>query len=245
MLARRPLDVGAPQKAWLTALASALVESGLPVAGIDAEPPRPRVTLGAPLPSGVPGERELVDLHLSRREAAWRVREAVSGALEEGDALVDCHDVWLGEAPLPGRITGAAYRAEVRTEPGDPSLVTRVLEAAAAMVAAPTLPRSRRKGEATVAYDLRPFLVAVSVDAGPGGGATLRCVVRHDPEKGVGRPEEVLSELEDRVGIPLLASGLTRERLLLADELAPRVAEPAPPRAAAPPPRHRPRSGGR
>lgn len=245
MLARRPLDGGAPQKAWLATLATALIDGGLPIAGIDAEPPRPRVTLGAPLPSGVPGEHELVDLHLTRRETAWRVREVVRGALEEEDTLVDCHDVWLGEAPLPGRITGAAYRLDVQAEPGDPSLVTRLLEAATAMLDAPTLPRSRRKGETTVAYDLRTFLVDVTVDAGPGDAATVRCVLRHDPEKGVGRPEEVLGELEDRVGLTLHASGLARERLLLADELAPRAAEHAPPRAASPPPRLRARSAGR
>lgn len=245
VLARRPLEGGAPQKAWLASLAAALVEGGLPVSGLDAEPPRPRVTLGAPLPSGVPGERELVDVHLARREPAWRVREVVRGALDDGDALVDCHDVWLGEPPLPGRVTGAVYRTEFRAEPGDPRLATRLLEAATAMVEAPTLPRARRKGEATVSYDLRPFLVGATVDATPGHGATLRCVLRHDPERGVGRPEEVLGELEDRIGHRLEGSGPVRERLLLADELPPRQAEPAPGRGRPPMPRARSRPGGR
>jgi hypothetical protein len=193
----------------------------------------------------VPGERELVDVHLARRETAWRVREVVGGALEDGDALVDCHDVWLGEPPLPGRITGAAYRVEVYAAPGDPRLPARLLEAATTMLEAPTLPRVRLKGEATVAYDLRPFLVGATVDAGPGAGATLRCVLRHDPEKGVGRPEEVLGELEDRLGHPLRITGPVRERLLLADELPPRTAEDAPARGASQMPRARSRPGGR
>lgn len=248
VLAREALEGGASQKAWLAALTGALAESGLPLAGLDGDPPRPRVTLGAPLPSGVPGERELVDVHLSRREPAWRIRELVRAALPAGDRLVECYDVWIGEPPLPGRVTGAGYRVAVRSEPDDPDLPGRLAAAAGDMLAATSLPRTRRKGEASVSYDLRPFLAGLTIDAGPGGGATVRCVLRHDPEKGVGRPEEVLAELEDRVGAPLRASGLVRERLLLADELPPRAPAAASPGHGRPPPprpRTRARPGGR
>jgi hypothetical protein len=45
--------------------------------------------------------------------------------------------------------------------------------------------------------------------------------LRHDPEKGVGRPEEVLAALGERVGTALGTASLVRERLVLADPPAP------------------------
>lgn len=188
-----------------------------------------------------------MDVHLSSHEPAWRVRELVGAALPEGDRLIECYDVWVGEPPLPGRVAGAGYRVAVRSDAcdaGDADLSGRLAGAAGDMLAATTLPRTRRKGAASVSYDLRPFLAGLTIDGEPGGGATVRAVLRHDPEKGVGRPEEVLAELEDRVGAPLRASGLVRERLLLADELAPpapAAASPGHGRPAAPRPRPQPR----
>ena len=60
-------------------------------------------------------------------------------------------------------------------------------------------PRERRKGDATVRYDLRPFIEALAVD-GTADVVTLRMTLRHDPERGVGRPDEVLAALADRMG---------------------------------------------
>ena len=42
--------------------------------------------------------------------------------------------------------------------------------------------------------------------------------LRHDPEKGVGRPEEVLAELAGRSGVALDGAVIVRERLVLAPE---------------------------
>lgn len=227
MLRRPGGDAGAVQKAWLADLAVRLRDAGLPVAGLELEPPRPRVTLAAPLPAGIPGERELVDLVLLERLPAWRVREAAVVAVGSDD-LVDVHDVWLGEPPLPGRVTGAVYRARVAGPPIDRSIPALLADAAAGMLAADALPRLRRKGEAAVGYDLRPFLVDVHVASAPDGReaavpgeAVVRATVRHDPEKGIGRPDEVLAELAERSGLHLDRRELVRERLLLADELAP------------------------
>lgn len=237
LVLRRPGgDAGAVQKAWLADLALRLGDAGLPVAGLGLDPPRPRVTLAAPLPAGIPGERELVDLVLLERLPAWRVREAAADAVGSDD-LVDVHDVWLGEPPLPGRVTGAVYRARVAGPPADRSLHALLADAAAGMLTADALPRLRRKGEAAVGYDLRPFLVDVhvaSVPDGPAvaaatGEAVVRATVRHDPEKGIGRPDEVLAELAERSGLRLDRLELVRERLLLADELAPLSTDQDPP----------------
>lgn len=236
VLRRAGGDAGAAQKAWLAALAGRLGDAGLPLAGLELDPPRPRVTLAAPLPAGVPGERELVDLLLVERLPAWRVREAVADAGEAG-TLVDLHDIWLGEPPLPGQVTGAVYRVHVAAPPTGRPLGRLLSDGAVEMLAAPTLPRVRRKGDGAVDYDLRPFLVDIRAvpadDRSPRVHGieliVVRATVRHDPEKGIGRPDEVLDELAARSGVHLQRLDLVRERLLLADELAPIGAEPVGP----------------
>jgi len=211
------------------------VASGLPVAGLDGPRARPRFAVAAPLGATVPGEAELLDIWLTERLPRWRVREALLAALPACHALVDLYDVWLGEAPLPGRVSASVYRAAL--EPvADAAAVRR---AAVALLAETALPRTRKKGEATVAYDLRPFIEAIDIEGGgavAGVAATMivRMTLRHDPERGVGRPEELLAALSERSGVGLAARSLVRERLVLATPPAPEL--PAP-RARGPRPR--------
>ena len=92
-----------------------------------------------------------------------------------------------------------------------------------------TVYRQRPKGDRSVVYDLRPFVDALAIadDAGTdvtrsdvAGSRTVRVAMRlrHDPEKGVGRPEEVLAELGERLGAPLEVVACRRTRLVLADD---------------------------
>ncbi len=201
------------QRDWPAAWELALTGSGLPVAGLDLPASRPRYAVAAPLAQGVPGEAELVDVWLTERLPRWRVREAIEAGLPEGHRLVDLYDVALGEPALPGMVAASVYRITLRHD-GPPSEALR--GAAEAMLAATTLPRQRPKGDTTVAYDLRPFLDALAIEWFPDGDV-LRMTLRHDPERGVGRPEEVLAELAERAGGPIPISGLVRERIVLRD----------------------------
>ena len=120
------------------------------------------------------------------------------------------------------------WRIRFRRRPDAPPLPQReqlgaweaALEnACARLLAAPTLPRTRDKGGRSVGYDLRPLVTSIDVlEAAPGRVAGLRIRTRFDPEKGVGRPEEVLAALSELAGTPLEATATIRERLLLADE---------------------------
>jgi hypothetical protein len=198
-------------EAWETALAV----SGLPVCGIDGPNGKPRFALAAPLSPSVPGEAELMDLWLCERAPRWRVREALAGVLPQGWRFADLYDIWLGEPALPGRVVASVFRVLLASSETPKSMGLR--QAAAALIAAPSLPRERSKGEATVAYDLRPLLEAVEVTATL-DGLVARLTLRHDPEKGIGRPEEVLAALaEAQGGPPLGIRELARERLVLAD----------------------------
>jgi radical SAM-linked protein len=196
--------------AWEAAVAAA----GLPLARTQAAVPRPRISFGAPLPAGIAGEAELIDLVLVERWPAWRLREALEPVLPAGWRLVDLEDVWLGGPPLAGRVAAADYRAEVE----GPADAARLTAAAAMLLAARTVPRERRKGEGTVRYDLRPLVMDVAVvEAGP--PVIVRTRTRFDPERGTGRPEEVVGALGELIGEPLTAGRTVRERLVLAEDL--------------------------
>ena len=217
MLARAAIGDPA-QREQQPAWEAALLASGLPFAGLDLPRPRPRFALAAPLAATIPGEAELLDLLLVERLPAWRVREAVMATLPAGWRLVDAYDVWLGEAALPGRVVASVYRARFGRET---TAAARLDAAAAALLNAPSLVRERRKGEGSVRYDLRPFIDRLEVEPG-GDGAVLRMTLRHDPEKGVGRPEEVIAALAEAMGRDLEPVELVRERLELGDPPAPK-----------------------
>jgi hypothetical protein len=172
------------------------------------------VAFAAPLQLGLAAERELAEVFLAGRVPIWRVREALIEHIPVGWRLVDLFDVWVGGPPLAGRVVGADYRIEL-DDGIDPD---RLVEAATSLLAAPELVRVRQKGDGTVAYDLRPLLLDLSV--GPGPGNVIRVRTRIHPELGTGRPEEVVAALGDELGEAPEVRAIVRERLILGGETA-------------------------
>jgi radical SAM-linked protein len=193
---------------------SAIEATGLPIHR-PAGRPSGRVAFGASLPLGMAADRELVDIFLAEVVPLWRVREALTGGLPEAWRLVDLFDVWVGAPPLPGRVIAADYRIELAGDVDAGALAT----ATRTLLAAPTLPRVRPKGESTVPYDLRPLLADIAV-VEPGPPTVLRFRGRIHPELGVGRPEEAVAALGAALGHELEVHGIVRERLIVADEPA-------------------------
>ena len=195
---------------WVTAIEAA----GLPVAWTEGARPRPRIAFGAPLPIGMAANGELIDIVLSERWPAWRVREAFAGLVPAGWRLVELHDVWLAGPPLAGRVAAADYEVVLSGNPP----VDGLRQAAADLLAASELPRRRSRGDASVEYDLRPLLVDVAVERGP-PLRVLTCT-RFHPELGTGRPEEVVAALADGAGCSLEIASVLRDRLILVEDLA-------------------------
>ena len=145
-------------------------------------------------------------------------------------SLLDAYDVWLGEAALAGRVVASVYRARIGHEAG---IDAGDLDGACrALVEAPSIERERMKGSGPVRYDLRPFIEALEVRSAPAPEAiTLRMALRHDPERGVGRPDEVLAAIASRMDVGTLpTSDVVRERLVLAPPPPPAPAKPKGPR---------------
>jgi radical SAM-linked protein len=203
------------QREQADAWEAALREAGLPLARSAGTTGRARVSFGAPLPAAMPADGELIDIVLTERWPAWRVRDALAGRLPDGWRMVDLHDVWLAGPPLPGRVTAADYRIDlIASTAVEPEGVVAACER---LVAADRLPRQRVKGGRLVDYDLRPLLVDVRVIS---SGPPIRILARtrFHPELGTGRPEEVVAALAEVTGTPLEATAIARERLILADD---------------------------
>jgi radical SAM-linked protein len=193
---------------------AAIDRAGLPVAWTEGARPRPRISFGAPLPVQMAAERELIDLVLTERWPAWRVREALEGRLPDGWRLVELEDVWLGGPPLAGRVAAADYRITLVPGP-EPA---KLAEAAAKLLAAGRVDRQRLKGTETVSYDLRTLVVDVRLVA-PGPPPIVGTRTRFHPELGTGRPEEVVAAMGEQARLDLEIGSIVRERLLLLDEI--------------------------
>lgn len=231
-MSERPASTAEPRQRWRLVVArsagapelaqrevaegwvAAIGDAGLPVAWTEGARARPRIAFGAPLPIGMAANAELIDVVLTERWPAWRLREALTGHQPAGWSLVDVQDVWLAGPPLAGRVAAADYRVVLAGDvPAD-----RLRAAAVELLAAPRIPRRRAKGDDSVEYDLRPLLIDVSVEEGP--PVTVLTRARFHPELGTGRPEEVVAALGDTLGESLEISSIRRDRLVLSEDLA-------------------------
>jgi radical SAM-linked protein len=194
--------------------ASLFVGAALPLAGEGSS--RKSVVPAAPLPLGIAGEREVVDVLLAERQPRVAVREAVEAVLPPDWALVDLHDVWLGAPAAPASVSAADYRVAV-TGPSRSALESAVCE----LLSAAELRRERRREKKTTQYDLRPLILGLAVRESGAAGLVLAMRLRHGPDA-VGRPEEVVAALGEPPAPPLDAgmgvSAIVRERLILAND---------------------------
>lgn len=197
---------------------AALLASGLPVAETQAARRRPRIVFAAPIPVGMLGERELIDVGLTECLRAPDVRQAVTRAAPAGYSLVDVHDVWTGAPALPSLVVAADYRASAAA--GAATAHGEELDAAIeALLASPRIEVQRDKGSAAITVDIRPLILRLRCVASPDEGSSeLLMRLRLGGAGGVGRPEEIVSELGHRVGRPITIVELIRERIHLADD---------------------------
>ena len=215
-----------PVEAWTKALGAA----GIPLAIGGGKGGRARISFGAPLPTGMAGEAELADLVLTERRTRSDIAARLTAGLPPGDRLVDLFDVWLGAPALAGHVVAADFRVTIRATPS-----ARIADACSAVLAAPTLERTRSKGPGrAVSYDLRPLVLDLAVapgratgdrgdseDHAPDRDTTLvRMRLRIAQDGAAGRPGEVVLALGEVLGEPLDVAWTVRERLLTGDEPA-------------------------
>ena len=170
-----------------------LLASGLPVLILSSE--RPRIALGAPLPTGCAAEAELLEFWLTALRPAWAVREGIETGLPAGHRIVEPreHLARRAGAQRPGR------GCRLRGRPGRRHRDAR----------APGGGRAHPRGEdaaARPAQGRRDEDVRPSPADRPARGRRRRASrmrTRIHPELGTGRPDEVVAALGDAMGRPL------------------------------------------
>ena len=190
-----------------------LAASGLPLAGGGRG--RQPLTFGAALPVGMAAERELADIVLVERLPAWQVRAALTADPPPGIVVDEIADVWLGEPPLAASVAAADYR--VTLEDSGREAAGEVGAAGALLLASRSIPWQRARGSGTAEIDLRPLLSAIDVVGDSPIQLRIRALIH--PERGTGRPDEVVGALGERLGRSLVVATIVRERVLLAGEL--------------------------
>ena len=205
---------GLAQRVELEAWETAVSEAGLPVATTAGGHPRPRISMPPPLPAGLTGARELLDLLLVERRRSTEVRDRLVAAAPTGHRIVDLFDVWVGAPPLPALVIAVDYTLTVRPRVG----LERLGTAVAGVLAAPRIERVRRKADRATPYDLRPFILGLGVQGAEHEEAVVRMRLAVHPEQGTGRPDEVLAAISDALGEPLEMTSGERIRIWTADE---------------------------
>lgn len=168
--------------------------------------PHPRISFAAPLPVGVAGEAELLDLYLDEPREPQQAQRELADQLPQGIRIRSIEDVPLDSVALQKVMQAAEYRILC---PPDFS-VERLKLAADRLIGAESLPRERAKEGKVKIYDLRPMIRDMAVEEDVNGGLVLRVLLRTDAQ-GAGRPDEVLREM----GIDPADCRITRTRLLL------------------------------
>ncbi len=226
---------GLTQREEADAWTQAIGRSGLPLVTA-GDPPRPRLSLGPPLPVGCRALDEPLELFLHRRLSIHEVRTSLEAIVPAGHRMTGIHDVWPGATAL--QAAGRAVDYEIRAQGSTPD---RLGAAASALLAATALPRERVRGSRTVTYDLRPLIDSIAIEpiaserAGDGtpdadrSWSGIRCVIRFrgrlDPDRGVARPDELLAALGEHIATPIVATDIARTRVWLADDASPRPYE--------------------
>ena len=176
----------------------------LPVAYSEGFNPRPRLTFAAALPVGCTSDQEVFDVVLSPPCDVPEARARLERAVPAGIRVVDVAEVPYSAPALPTLTRESEFVAVVPDAAGDEARA-RVRAA----LAAPSIERMRRDK----AYDLRPLILDLWVEASEGGaiGIGMRLTAQ---ESATGRPDEVISAL----GWDPARARIHRRRLVLAGD---------------------------
>ncbi|MCL5961474.1 MAG: TIGR03936 family radical SAM-associated protein [Chloroflexi bacterium] len=192
-----------------------LRRAGVPLAYTRGFNPHPRLALAAPLPVGVLGSAEMLEIFLESLMPIPDFEQAIARQLPSGVQVSRIEEVDERTPSLPSVVRAAEYEALVTAD------VTRreVVERIDRLLWTPRLPRVRRRaGEAEGGhlkearqYDLRPLIEDVWIERW-NGEKVIGMRLRADPS-GTGRPEEVLEELRLRHTV----GEITRTKLLFVE----------------------------
>ena len=170
--------------------------------------PQPRIQIANPLPLGIIGERELIDIWLVDEEEPAEIVRRINKGLPEGMQVTNIEQVEETGPSLPKQIDASEYRVDLL----DPAYsADNLVKIAEEMLSKDSLPRVRNRK----AYDLRPLIQELSVQETEEGNVVILMKMPSNSSQ-TGRPEEVMAEM----GISLEDFRVTRTNLVFLEKYA-------------------------
>jgi radical SAM-linked protein len=167
-----------------------LRRAGVPPAYSEGYSPHARISMAAPLPVGVVGKNEIMDVVLSSEISPELFIQKVSIQLPDGIRIIEALNIELEAPSLQARLHFAEYLVEVKTD-RDSTLVENDLKA---LLSREHMPWHHTRDTEEKFYDLRVLIENLWL-AGESEdickiGMRLRC-----DSLGSGRPEQVVKAL--------------------------------------------------
>jgi len=162
----------------------------LPLAYTAGFSPHPRLLFASPLPVGVTGDWELVDIYLDNRMDADEATKRLDAQFPFGMDVRGVHEVPLNSSSLPSLMRYADYVVLLEERMPEGELDARIQR----LLAAENLPRERRRDKDVRRYDLRPLIVDLPNALWRKDVIRLQMRLRCD-SSAAGRPEEVTAAL--------------------------------------------------
>jgi hypothetical protein len=201
----------------LRLLERALRRSGLPVSFTGGFHPLPRLQLALPLPLGVEGLGEWMDLEFVDCVDPAAVRSRLQAELPPGFQLLSAQSVEVFGASLSQQLEGARWRIQLKpaSDQDLPSL-GQWQQAVAALLAAPALiwQDTDKKGRPRQ-RDCREALLGLSVTMEAAGSVMLELDAAIDSSGRSLRPEQLQHWLAQELNRTLFLGRLQRQALLL------------------------------
>ena len=201
----------------LRLLERALRRSALPVSFTGGFHPLPRLQLALPLPLGVEGLGEWLDLEFVELVDPAAVRARLQVELPQEFQLLSAESVEVFGPSLSQQLVAARWQIQLTpaTDPILPSL-EQWHQAVAAVLAAPSLiwQDTDKKGRPRQ-RDCREALLGLGFTLEPGGSVLLELDAAIDPSGRSLRPEQLQHWLAEQLDRPLHLGRLRRQALLL------------------------------
>ncbi len=184
----------------------ALRRAGIPLAYSEGFSPHPRLSLAAPLPVGVTGEAELMDVFLTRIVSPHWFTLAVGQQLPQGIEILGVYQVAPSMPSLQSQIRYAEYRVEVESEKRPEEIKLAI----SALLSVEHLPWHHQRDTVQRSYDLRALIDGLWFIDWREQQGTIGMRLCCDSHAS-GRPEQVISAL----GLSSYPSTIHRTRLIL------------------------------
>jgi radical SAM-linked protein len=183
----------------------ALRRAGAPLAYSQGYNPQAKLQLASGLPLGYTGAAEVLDVILTHTMSPEEIIACVAPTLPEGLSIADAEEVPLKSPSLQSGLRQAVYRTIVETSLTEEELKQRV----ARLMDSDRLEQQRVRKGRVEAFDLRPLVDDVRLEAGTNGQAAFFMRLSAGQHGNV-RPDAVLAAL----GLEDAFSQIERTKLL-------------------------------